>query len=71
MAICTCILWQQTAKIQLRKWPRLLKQWEEIDVINGNSDGNFLILKGVECDILEDGRMDIADECLEQAEFPT
>lgn len=50
---------------------RLLKQWEEIDVINGNSDGNFLILKGVECDILEDGRMDIADECLEQADWVT
>jgi len=51
--------------------PRLLKQWEEIDLINGKSDGKFLILKGVECDILEDGRMDIADGCLEQADWVT
>lgn len=50
---------------------RLLKQWEEIDLINGRSDGKFLILKGVECDILEDGRMDIADGCLEQADWVT
>ena len=50
---------------------RLLKQWEEIDIINGRSDGKFLILKGVECDILEDGRMDIADGCLEQADWVT
>ncbi len=50
---------------------RLLKQWEEIDAINKKSDGRFLILKGVECDILEDGRMDIADECLAKADWVT
>ena len=50
---------------------RLLKQWEEIDAINKRSDGRFLILKGVECDILEDGRMDIADACLAQADWVT
>ncbi len=50
---------------------RLLKQWEEIDTINKKSDGKFLILKGIECDILEDGRMDIADECLAQADWVT
>ena len=44
---------------------------EEIDAINKNSDGKFLILKGVECDILEDGRMDIADECLAKADWVT
>ena len=50
---------------------RLLKQWEEIDAINKKSDGKFLILKGVECDILEDGRMDLADACLAQADWVT
>ncbi len=50
---------------------RLLQQWEEIDAINKKSDGKFLILKGVECDILEDGRMDLADECLAQADWVT
>ncbi len=50
---------------------RLLKQWQEIDAINARSDSNFLILKGVECDILENGRMDIADDCLAQADWVT
>lgn len=50
---------------------RLLKQWEEIDAINAKSDGHFWILKGVECDILEDGRLDIADECLAKADWVT
>ncbi len=50
---------------------RLLKQWEEIDAINSSTDGSFLILKGVECDILEDGRLDIADDCLSQADWVT
>ena len=50
---------------------RLLKQWVEIDAINKKSDGKFLILKGVECDILEDGRMDIANDCLAQADWVT
>jgi DNA polymerase (family 10) len=50
---------------------RLRNQWEEIDAINAKSDGNFWILKGVECDILEDGRLDIADDCLAQADWVT
>ncbi len=50
---------------------RLLAQWKEIDAINALSDGTFTILKGVECDILEDGRMDIADDCLAQADWVT
>ncbi len=50
---------------------RLLKQWAEIDAINRKSDDRFHILKGVECDILEDGRMDIADECLAKADWVT
>jgi DNA polymerase (family 10) len=50
---------------------RLLAQWAEIDAINHRSDGLFLILKGIECDILEDGRMDLSDECLTQADWVT
>ncbi|HUP79496.1 MAG TPA: DNA polymerase/3'-5' exonuclease PolX, partial [Pirellula sp.] len=50
---------------------RLLKQWVEIDTINKKSDGKFHILKGVECDILEDGRMDITDDCLAKADWVT
>ena len=50
---------------------RLLEQWQAIETINRNSDGTFLILKGIECDILEDGRMDLADTCLAQADWVT
>jgi DNA polymerase (family 10) len=50
---------------------RLLAQWKEIDKINLSYDGLFLILKGIECDILEDGRMDLSDECLAQADWVT
>jgi len=50
---------------------RLLEQWQAIDTVNRNSDGTFLILKGIECDILEDGRMDLADTCLAQADWVT
>lgn len=50
---------------------RLLAQWAEIDAINHRSDGLFLILKGIECDILEDGRMDLSEDCLAQADWVT
>jgi DNA polymerase (family X) len=50
---------------------KLLTQWEEIDAINKKSDSRFFIFKGVECDILEDGRMDISDDCLAQADWVT
>ncbi len=48
-----------------------LAQWAEIDRINAKSDGSFHIFKGIECDILEDGRMDLSDECLAQADWVT
>jgi len=48
---------------------RLLKQWEEIDELNEKLDGKFLVLKGIECDILEKGGMDISDEVLSQADW--
>ncbi len=43
---------------------RLAKQMDEIERINAKLKG-FRILKGVECDILEDGSLDLADEVLE------
>jgi len=48
---------------------RLLAQWREIDALNEQFDGDFLVLKGIECDILEKGGMDLPDEVLEQADW--
>lgn len=48
---------------------RLLAQWKEIDAINAARNDNFLILKGIECDILESGPMDLPDEVLAQADW--
>jgi len=48
---------------------RLLKQWAEIDAINAAATDDFVILKGVECDILEAGGMDIEDEVLAEADW--
>ena len=48
---------------------RLLAQWKEIDAINAARDDNFLILKGIECDILESGPMDLPDEVLARADW--
>jgi DNA polymerase (family 10) len=47
---------------------RLLKQMKEIDRINEGLDG-FTILKGTECDILSDGRMDLEDSVLGELDF--
>ncbi len=48
---------------------RLLKQWSEIDQINNQLDSSFRVFKGIECDILEKGGMDLPDEILEQADW--
>jgi len=48
---------------------RLLAQWKEIDAINAAAKDDFVILKGVECDILENGDMDIEDEVLQHADW--
>lgn len=42
---------------------RVRQQWAEIDRLNATFQ-NFRILKGTECDILDDGRLDYADELL-------
>ncbi len=48
---------------------RLLEQWKKIDQINANRTDDFVILKGIECDILEAGGMDLPDEVLAQGDF--
>ena len=51
---------------------RALAQWSEIDRLNARlqSEGvDFLVLKGIECDILERGGMDLPDDVLAQADW--
>ncbi len=48
---------------------RLLHQWQEVDELNHRLDGEFTVLKGIECDILEQGGMDLSDEILAQADW--
>ena len=43
----------------------LKRQWEEIDAINAKLKG-FTLLKGIESDILEDGRLDYPERLLEK-----
>lgn len=50
------------------KEDRVLAQWEEIDRLNGQFF-NFKILKGIECDILNDGSMDYNAEILRGFDF--
>ena len=48
---------------------RAQAQWKKIDQINAQSEDDFLILKGIECDILENGDMDLSDKVLAKADF--
>lgn len=48
---------------------RLLAQWKQIDEFNARQEDGFRVLKGVECDILEAGPLDIADEVLAEADW--
>ncbi len=47
---------------------RLAQQGKEIDALNKKLKG-FTILKGSECDILKDGRMDLDDDALASLDF--
>lgn len=47
---------------------RLRKQWKEIDKLRGEYD-RIHIFKGVECDILERGGMDLPDDVLAEADW--
>ena len=47
---------------------RVLAQLDEIDELNEAADG-FRILKGIEADILADGRLDYSDDVLDRFDF--
>jgi DNA polymerase (family X) len=48
---------------------RLREQWRMIDEIRPEYTGRLVILKGIECDILEGGGMDLPDDCLAEADW--
>ncbi|MCH2182158.1 MAG: DNA polymerase/3'-5' exonuclease PolX [Mariniblastus sp.] len=48
---------------------RLLAQWDAIDQLNRAANDEFLVLKGIECDILEAGGMDLPDDVLARADW--
>jgi DNA polymerase (family 10) len=48
---------------------RALEQWQEIDKIRKTLPKGFTLLKGIECDILEKGGMDLPDSVLAEADF--
>lgn len=48
---------------------RVLEQWSEIDDINESGEFKIHVFKGIECDILEAGGMDLDDEVLAQADW--
>ena len=48
---------------------RLREQWRAIDQIRPEYEGRLMILKGIECDILEKGGMDLPDDCLAEADW--
>ena len=48
---------------------RALAQWKEIDKIRERLPKGFTLLKGIECDILEKGGMDLPDDVLAQADW--
>ena len=48
---------------------RLLSQWASIDELNQVLDGQLTVLKGIECDILENGEMDLPDKVLAQSDW--
>ena len=48
---------------------RLTAQWKKIDKLNESATDDFLILKSIECDILEKGGMDLSDKTLAKADF--
>ncbi|MDX1948717.1 MAG: PHP domain-containing protein, partial [Pirellulaceae bacterium] len=48
---------------------RVLEQYAEIDRIRPNLPQGFTLLKGIECDILEQGGMDLPDDVLAEADW--
>jgi DNA polymerase (family 10) len=49
---------------------RALAHARDVRALNGRDDlGGLRVLAGIECDILPDGRMDLADDCLAQLDI--
>jgi DNA polymerase (family 10) len=48
---------------------RVRAQWQEIDKLRKSLPNGFTLLKGIECDILEKGGMDLPDDVLAEADF--
>ena len=48
---------------------RLRAQWKQVEQLNQQLDGQLLVLKGIECDILEAGGMDLPDDVLAEADW--
>ena len=48
---------------------RLRDQWKQIDEIRPEYEDRLAILKGIECDILEAGGMDLPDDVLAEADW--
>jgi len=44
-------------------------QWKQIERLNEKLGGSITVLKGIECDILEKGGMDLPDDVLAQADW--
>jgi DNA polymerase (family X) len=48
---------------------RLRHQWKQIDALNKKLGKDFCVLKGIECDILESGELDLPDDVLSEADW--
>ena len=48
---------------------RLREQWKMLEEIRDEYDDRLVILKGIECDILEKGGLDLPDDCLAEADW--
>lgn len=48
---------------------RLIEQWNDVDRINDEMGNSLTVLKGLECDILERGGMDLPDDVLARGDW--
>ena len=48
---------------------RLRHQWKQIDKLQDKLGKDFHVLKGIECDILESGELDLPDDVLAEADW--
>src|SRR4029077_4693225 len=47
----------------------VLAQWKQIEKLRSDLPKGFTLLKGIECDILEKGGMDLPDDVLAEADW--